>query len=477
MVQKITIIGAGPGGYVAAIRAAQLGADVTVIEQDNVGGTCLNWGCIPSKVMKTTAEMLESFRRAKEFGITLKGGFCPDMKILMARKHTVVQHQIEGILRLFHNHKIRFLKGFGFVKGPKLVAVKQEDGETVEVHSDKLILALGTEPQEIPSFPFDGERIISSNDALELREIPQSMLILGGGVIGSEFGFIFSALGAKVTIVEAMDRLLPLPSVDEDCSKVIQREMKKSKIEVLLNRTVQKVEQNEKKCRVTIGPSPFDQPLKKKGSKPLTVEVEKVLVCIGRRPNTRNAGIEGLHVKLEEPGWIVVDERMQTRVDHVYAVGDVLGPSKVMLAHVASREGIIAAENAMGRDRIMDYGAVPGAIFTIPEVANVGLTEAQAQQQGYNVRADSVLFRNVGKAQVIGELAGQAKIVSDAENGRILGVHMTGSHAADLIAEGTLAVKVGYTIDELAETIHAHPTLSEVMLEASFRALGRPLHG
>jgi dihydrolipoamide dehydrogenase len=207
------------------------------------------------------------------------------------------------------------------------------------------------------------------------------------------------------------------------------------------------------------------------------VEVEKVLVCIGRKPNTANIGLEKLGVKTDEKGWIIADERMKTSIPGVYAIGDVLGPAKIMLAHVASKEGLIAAENAMGRNRTMDYNIVPGAIFTMPEVANVGLTEAQAKKKGHNVRTDTVLFRNVAKAQVIGELAGEVKIVSDTETGRILGVHMIGPHATDLIGEGTLAIQMGCTVKELAETIHAHPTLAEIMLEASYKALGKALHG
>ncbi|MBE9547204.1 MAG: FAD-dependent oxidoreductase, partial [Proteobacteria bacterium] len=356
-------------------------------------------------------------------------------------------------------------------------AVKSVDGETVEVPWDKLILATGSEPLDIPSFPFDGKRIISSNDALNLQEIPESILIVGGGVIGCEFASIFASLGSAVTVVEAMSRMLPLPSVDEDCSKVIQREMKKRRIKFMVNRTVEKAEVDGKKIKVTIGPSPFNRKPREKDLAPLTVEVDRVLVCIGRSPNTADIGLEKLGVKMDDNGWIIADERMETGVPSVYAIGDVLGPSKVMLAHVASAEGLIAAENAMGGNRTMNYGVVPGAIFTMPEVANVGLTEAQAKEQGYNIRADSALFRTLGKAQVIGEIAGQVKIVSDAENGKILGVHIVGPHATDLIAEGTLAMQTGCTVAELAETIHAHPTLSEVMLEASFKAMDRPLHG
>lgn len=477
MTSKITIIGAGPGGYVAAIRAAQLGAEVTLIEQDNVGGTCLNWGCVPSKVMKTSAEILEKFHRAQEFGINVTEKAYPDMQRLMARKEQVIRDHIKGIFKLLKHHKVSYLKGYAYIEGANSIKVKLPDNTIHEVPWDRLILAMGSQPLDITSFPFDGKKIISSNEALCLSEIPESLAIVGGGVIGCEFAFIFAALGSHVIVVEALSRLLPLPSVDENCSKVLQREMKKRKIKFVVNQTVERVEDKEGKCHVTIGPSPFGTIQKERGLNPQKVEVEKVLVCIGRKPNTANIGLEKLGVKTDEKGWIIADERMKTSIPGVYAIGDVLGPAKIMLAHVASKEGLIAAENAMGRNRTMDYNIVPGAIFTMPEVANVGLTEAQAKKQGHNVRADTVLFRNVAKAQVIGEIAGEVKIVSDTETGRILGVHMIGPHATDLIGEGTLAIQMGCTVNELAETIHAHPTLAEIMLEAYYKALGKALHG
>jgi len=475
MAIRTAVIGAGPGGYVAAIRAAQLGAEVTVVERDNVGGTCLNWGCIPSKVMITTAEMLEKCHRALEFGVRLEGKAVPDMQRLMARKAKVIQDQSKGILDLFSHHKIRYLRGEGAVEKPGLAVVRPEQGEAVEIPWDKLILAPGTQPYDFPAFPFDGEQILSSNNALCLQEVPASIMVLGGGVIGCEFAFLLSALGSRVTVVEAMERLLPLPSVDEACSRVIEREMKKRKIKFLLRRTAERVERNGGKLRVTLGPSPL-MPDPKAGE-PLAVEVDKLLVSIGRQPNTGGMGLDKLGVNLDARGWIEADERMETNVPGVYAIGDVLGPSKIMLAHVASVEGRVAAENAVGSGAVMDYRVVPGAIFTMPEVANVGLSEAQAGERGFIVRADTVLFRTMGKPQVMGEIAGEAKIVSDAETGRILGVHLVGPHATDLIAEGALAVKLGATVKDLAETIHAHPTLPEVMLEASCKALGRPLHG
>lgn len=476
MATKLTIIGAGPGGYVAAIRAAQLGAEVTVIERDNVGGTCLNWGCIPSKIMITTTEILEKFHRAKEFGIRAEGKAAVDMQALMARKEKIIQSQSKGILGLFGHHKVRYLKGDGYIKGPGLAAVRQEGQET-EVPWDRLILAPGTRPLNIPAFAFDGEKIISSNHALSLREVPESAVILGGGVIGCEFAFILNALGAKVTVVEALSRVLPLPSVDEDCSKVLQREMKKRKISVMTDRTVEKAEAEGGKLRVTVGPSPFLENPTEKEKTPAVIEADKLLVCIGRESNARDIGLDQIGVPMNEKGWISANERMETGVAGVYAIGDVLGPAKVMLAHVASAEGMAAAENAMGLNNTMNYDVIPGAIFTSPEVANVGLTEAQAKEKGYKVRGDSVLFRTLGKAQVIGEIAGQAKIVSDQETGKVLGVHIVGPHATDLIAEGTLAVQSGCTVKEIAETIHAHPTLAEIMLETSLKALDRSLHG
>jgi dihydrolipoamide dehydrogenase len=477
MSKRITVIGAGPGGYVAAIRAAQLGAEVAVIEQEGVGGTCLNWGCIPSKVMKTTAEMLEKFHRAQEFGIELHGTIRPNMKALMARKQAVVQNQVKGVLKLFKHHRIRYLAGKGIIEGTHRAAVKLSDGTMLEVPWDSLILALGSQQLGMSSFPFDGKRILSTNDALSLDEIPDSILILGGGVIGCEFAFIFASLGSKVTVVEALSRMLPLPWVDEDCSKVLEREMKKRRIAFMVNRTVEKVEEAEGKCRVTVGPSPMAEEPTVRDLTPLIVEADRMLICIGRKPITGRIGLEKIGVRTDEEGWIVANEQMETAVSDVYAIGDVLGPSKVMLAYVASTEGLVAAENAMGKRRIMNYDIVPGTAFTMPEVANVGLTEVQAREQGYPVRSDSVLFRNLGKAHVIGEIAGQAKIVSDRESGRILGVHLVGPHASDLIAEATLAMNLGCTIQTLADTMHAHPTLPEIMLEASFKALDRPLHG
>jgi dihydrolipoamide dehydrogenase len=465
MSTRITIIGAGPGGYVAALQAARLGAQVTIIEKEGVGGTCLNWGCIPSKVMKTAADLYERQKEAGTFGLEAEGSIRVNLTRLMARKAMVIADQAGQIEKLLQQQKVTHLKGLGRITGPGTARAMTADGP-VEAPWDKLIIAVGSRPLELPGLPFDGQGVISSNQALSLERLPGSMLIVGGGVIGCEFAFIFSALGVAVTLVEGLDRLLPLPAVDEDTSKVIQREMKKRKLEFLLDRVVERVEPVDGRVRAFLNVSPFSPNPKKDKIKPSNVDVDQVLVCVGRQPCTEDLGLDSIGLATNR-GWLDADLGLRTAVDNVYAIGDILGPAKVMLAHVASAEGRVAAENCLGANKTMNYEAIPSAIFTSPEVGSVGLTETQAAARGLPVKTGLVHFRTVGKAQVIGETAGQAKIVANAETGRILGVHLVGPHATDLIAEGTLAVATGRTIRELADTIHAHPTLSEIMLETA----------
>ena len=477
MSKRIGIIGAGPGGYIAAIRAAQLGAQVTVIEQEAVGGTCLNWGCIPTKTLRTTAEAIENLHRAKELGIDLEGGFRPNLERIMARKNEVISILAAGIKKILESYKIQLIEGTAFIQDPKKIKVLNKNGGDQEIETDKIIIASGSKPLVFPAFPFDGEHILSSSDALLLKEIPESILIVGGGVIGCEFAFIFRLLGSQVTVVEALPRLIGLPSIDEDCSTVIQREMKKRKIKVLLDKTVEKTEIQNGRVKVTIGPSPFLKEVKEKDRQPVEMEVQKVLVSIGRQSNAEGLGLAQLGIEMDQRGWIRADESLETNIPGIYAIGDALGPSKIMLAHVASTEGIIAAENSMGHNRTMNYEVVPSAIFTFPEVANVGLTGHQARERGHEVRSDSFLFRTLGKPQAMGEIVGQVKIVSDSRNRKILGVHIAGPHATDLIAEGTLAIQLGATVEDLANTIHAHPTLAEALMETAHKAMGAGLHG
>jgi dihydrolipoamide dehydrogenase len=477
MTTKVTVIGAGPGGYVAAIRASQLGAAVTLIERERVGGTCLNWGCIPSKIMKATADRFHAVKHAAELGIMAPSEATLDMTVLTDRKQKIIDLQAKGIQALLKKNSIRTIEGDAHLMGPGHLTVSRNSGESEDISWDRLIIASGSRPVEIPTMPFDGEGIISSNDVLFLDRIPESLLIVGGGVVGCEFAYIMSALGSRVTVVEAMDRMLPLPSIDPACSKVLQREMKKQKIKMMVNRTVEKVHRHNGVFRATIGPSPFDTGLGKRTVASEAVETTQVLVCVGRCSDAGSLGLDTIGVSLDDKGWVMADDRMETSMPGVYAVGDVLGPSKIMLAHVASAEGIVAAENAMGAARLMNYRAVPGAVFAALEVANVGLTEVQAVESGMDVRCDTVLYRTLGKAQATGEIPGQATIVSDCKTGRVLGVHLAGARATDLIAEGTLAVNTGRTLTELAETIHAHPTFSEIMGEAALKGLDLAVHG
>ena len=476
MAEKIVVIGAGPGGYVAALRAAQLGGDVTVVEKEHPGGTCLNWGCIPSKIMKTSADLFLKTKEARAYGIKIDGNVAVDMAAIMARKQQIVETQRKGILALLKKSNVQFEQGRGYIKEQGVISVADDDCWEKEIHYDRLILAVGTEPLNISDFPFDGEQILSSNDLLNLKTLPQSMVIVGGGVIGCEFACILSALGVAVTVVEAMDRLLPLPSVDEACSKILQREMKKRKIKFITDQVVEKAEKTGASLTITLGVSPFADEKRKARIKPVTLTAEKMAVCIGRSALSGDLGLENIGLDLDDRGWIPVNQGMETGVDGVYAIGDILGPRHIMLAHVASHEGMVAAVNAMGGSDVMDYSAVPGAIFTMPEIGNVGITEAQAREQGLSVTCSAVNFRTLGKAQAMGEIAGEARIVADADTGKVLGVHITGPHATDLIAEGTLAVTKGLTVTDIAHTIHAHPTLAEIMSEVSLCAAGTPLH-
>ncbi len=474
---KIAILGAGPGGYVAAIRAAQKGAEVILVDKYKVGGTCLNYGCIPSKVLKRTADLLDTFAHSDEFGIENQSIPNCNMLSLSQRIDKVIEAQAKGIHGLLKKAGVQYICGDAYLPAINKLEVKEADGTSQQFTWDKLIIATGSRPSTIPSLPFNGETVISSDHILDLTAIPESITIVGAGVIGCEFAFIWNSLGARVTLVEALDRALPLPSVDQECSKLIAREMKKKKIKLLVNKTVESYEeQSDGKVKVTIGVSPFCENPSAKDKKVVVEESEKLAVCIGRKANSDGLGLENIGLELDDRGWVKADEKMMTSVDNVYAIGDILGPEKVMLAHVASTEGEVAVANCFGEESQMEYDYIPGAIFTSPEIGTVGLSEEEAQKRYSNVRGDSVLFRTSGKAQVLGELAGMAKIVSDSENGRILGVHIVGPHATDLLGEACVAMKMGAKVQDLAHTIHAHPTLAEILMETSFKAIDLPLH-
>lgn len=469
MTKKIAIIGAGPGGCSAAVRAAKLGAEVTLIESEKAGGTCLHWGCIPSKIIKTTADLYERLQHAGEFGIDLAEPPLLNIARMMARKKNVVETQMKGLLALFKKERIRYIQGTARIEGPNRIRVRLMDSATVPVEWDSLIIATGTRPKQLPAVPFDGIRILSSDHLLEMGQVPGSAVIVGGGVIGCEFAFILSALGTQVTVVEEMPRVLPLPSVDEDGSKIILREMKKRRIAVHLNHRAVNFETTDGRVHVKLK-STEETPIDTVSTAP-ALQSDLVLVCIGRTPPADDPGFSTLGVKTSPDGWITVDNQMATNVPGVYAIGDILGPDKIMLAHAAVAEGAVAAENAMGNHKEMAYQLVPSAIFTMPEVAGVGLTERQARENGKPVVVSRFLFRQLGKAHVIGEIAGEVKMISEKETGRIAGVHIAGPHATDLISEAAVAIHAGCTVQELAQVIHPHPTLSEALMETALQGL------
>lgn len=468
MAVDILVIGAGPGGYAAALRAAQQGARVTVVERDSPGGTCLHRGCIPSKVMRTTAELLERLRRAGEFGLESGGPPRLDLPGLMARKKKIVSGQEAALQKLLARRKVRLIRGRGRIAATGQAEVHGADGTCRKVSWDRLILAPGSRPCPLPALPFDGRKILSSDDVLCLSELPGRLLVVGGGVVGCEMALILGSLGSRVSIVEARPRLLPLAGVDVDCARVLQREMKKRKMDLFLNHTLAEVAEQEGRLQVTLKPAaPGQGPV---------LQVDRILVCVGRAPNSEDLGLDRLGVRLDAGGWVPVNDHLQTAAPGVYAVGDILGPSKMMLAHVAWAEAEAAVANALGNARTMDYSAVPGAIFTMPEVACVGLTEEEARQQGTAVRADVIHVRSLAKPQVLGEIAGMAKLVTESGTGRLMGIHLVGSGATDLISEATLAVKLECTAKDLAETIHPHPTMGEMIHEVACKAVDRPFH-
>lgn len=462
---NLVVIGGGPGGYEAALEAAKLGAQVTLIEAAGLGGTCLHRGCIPTKTIRASAELLEKTRRLAEFGLSSDGPARPDMAAIMARKEQVVAVQEKGIEKLLANAKVELLRGRGRLAAPDLVRVELNQGGERELACDRVILATGSRPLDLPGLECDGRLVLNSDHALQLERIPASLAVIGGGVVGCEFACIMAALGSQVTVIEALDRLLPIPSLDEQASKLILREMKKRKIKAHLGMVVKECAPGEKGVRLSLEASPLVE--HKRPPKPLELTVDQVLVSVGRGLNSQGLGLEQAGVELGQRGEIKVNPHLQTTTTGVYAIGDVLGPSRPMLAHMASAEAKVAAANALGGDRRPDYQVVPAVAFTFPEVAWVGLSTAQAAEQGIETRTHSYLFRQLGMSQALGEIAGQATLISRAEDGRLLGAFIVGAQAGELIHECALGLHLGATVEDIAQTIHAHPTLSEVLPLAS----------
>ena len=457
--KRIIIIGAGPGGYVAAIRAAQLGAQVTVVEAQAVGGVCLNWGCIPSKTLLNLVDLGERARHAQAWGLTFEGSIGFDLKRMMARKNDVVQSLVKGITALFKQWKIQHVAGRGELVTDRQVRVTDVDGATSLLEADAIVLATGSSWPQLAQFPIDGQQVISSKEALELVDIPRSILIVGGGVEGCEFACLFSGLGSQVTLVEMMPTVLP--TEDEDIVAVLTREFKKRKVKLCLKTTIQDWQSPAEGIQATL-------------SSGESVIAEKMLISVGRRMNSRGLGLETVGVKTGSREEILVDEHLETSVPGVYAIGDVTGKS--MLAHVASAQGKVAVSHAMGVPQSINYEVIPAGIFTLPEIGRVGLTEQQARERGLQTTVGRFRYGGLGKAQAVGEITGQFKVIADEQSKKIVGVHIIGAHAADLIHEGALAMQGGLTVKDVAGMIHAHPTFSEGLMEAAEDIEGLAIH-
>lgn len=456
----IAVLGGGPAGYVAAIRAAQLGAVVVLIEEQELGGVCLNRGCIPTKSLLKNSEVAYLCHRSREYGVESKVS-----EILWqsawSRKERVVKNLRMGLERLIAEHKISLVKGRGELVGVREVIVDTEQG-TISVSYKKLIITVGSEPAipKIPGIRIPG--ILTSNEALELQEVPSSLVIIGAGAIGLEFADIFSSIGSKVTVIEAEDRILP--AEDQEITGELLKGLKRRGISFKLGALVQGIEQDNSGLNVSI----MDQ------NGPAVLKADKVLLAVGRKLRAANANVLKIGIQVNDTGAIVVNEQMETNIQGVYAAGDVVGGK--LLAHLAYAEGRVAAENALGNKSSVNYDAVPACVYTHPEVASVGISELEAQKRGIPVITGRFHFRHNGRALTAGEREGFVKIVVNSENHIILGGQILGYQASELISELTLAVTAGIKAEVLADLVHPHPTLSEAIMEACGDALGRSIH-
>jgi len=456
----VVVIGGGPGGYVAALRAAQLGGSVALVEKRWLGGTCLNEGCIPTKVLLETTTRYRALQEAGEFGISVSG-YELDLDRVRQRKDQVVERLVKGIGFLLEKREVRYLEGEGALVGARKVRVKLNDGGEETLRSRSIILATGSTPVALPIPGIDGEGVMDSEGAMRLEDVPPRLLIIGAGAIGAEFAQIYARLGSKVTVVEMLPRAVPME--DEEVSRVLARSFKKEGIDLVVDARVQRIEDSPGGKKVAVAA----------GGKETSIEVDRVLVAVGRAPCVEGLDLESANVRVER-GKVLVNEELRTNTPGIYAIGDVTGG--LLLAHLASAEGELAAENALGEHKVMDHRVVPRCIFTQPEIASVGLTEEQAKAQGQELKIGRFPLSASGKALIHGEAEGFVKIVAEARYGEILGAHIVGPHASDLIAEAALAMRMEATLDEVIETIHPHPTLCEAFREAALAGEGRPIH-
>jgi dihydrolipoamide dehydrogenase len=456
------VIGGGPGGYVAAIRLGQLGVTTLCIEKEYMGGVCLNWGCIPSKALIAAANFAHKARHAEHMGIVVK-----DLEIDVSKmqewKEGIVKKLTSGVRGLVKGNKGDIVMGSAKITGPRTVEVTNDDGKKETYEASKgIIVATGAQMVQIPGFEPDGEIVITAREAVSLSKAPQSMIIIGGGYIGLELGMVYQKLGTKITIVELMDRILP--GTDPDLVRVVQKRLEKDGAKLHVKSKATKLDKSGGKAKVTVETNGESQVL----------EAEKVLVAVGFKPSSEGIGLEQVGVKLDDRGHVVVDEQMRTNVRTIFAIGDVSGAP--YLAHKASKEGEIASEVIAGHKSARDWRGMPAVVFTDPEIATVGLTETQAKSDGKKVKIGKFPFSALGRAMAVSETDGFIKVIIDAEDHQLLGVAIVGPEASDLISEATLALEMSAFAEDVALTVHPHPTLGEGVMEAFKNALGEAIH-
>lgn len=458
----IIVIGSGPGGYVAAIRASQLGLKTAVVEKAEIGGVCLNWGCIPTKALLKSAQVYTYLAHAAEYGIKVNGQPEADFEAIVKRSREVAKGMSNGVQFLFKKNKIELINGIGKIKPGKKVEVTDDKGKVTEYDANHIIVATGARSRELPALKQDGKKIIGYREAMSLPKQPSSMVIVGSGAIGSEFAYFYQAIGTKVTLVELLPNVVPLE--DEEISKQLARSFKKMGMEVMTDATVESVSASGKGCKVKVKT--------KKGE--VTLECDIVLSAVGIKSNLEGIGLEEVGIKTEKDK-VVVDDFYRTSVEGYYAIGDLVhGPA---LAHVASHEGITCVEKIAGLDpEPLDYGNLPGCTYTHPEIASVGMTEKQAREAGYEIKVGKFPFTASGKASAAGAKEGFVKVIFDAKYGEWLGAHMIGENVTEMIAEVVAARKLETTGHEIIKTVHPHPTMSEAIMEAVAAAYGEVIH-
>lgn len=457
----LLVIGSGPGGYVAAIRASQLGLKVGVVERSELGGICLNWGCIPTKALLKSANVFEYISHAEDYGIKVKGADA-DFEAMVKRSRGVADGMSKGIQFLFKKNKIDHISGFGKLKANKTVAVTTEDGKSEDYTADNIIIATGGRSRELPNLPIDGKKIIGYREAMSLPKQPKKMVIVGSGAIGVEFAYFYHTLGTEVTIVEFMPNVVPVE--DEDISKQLARSFKKSGMKIMTNSEVTNVDTKGKTCKVTVKT--------KKGEE--QIECDVVLSAVGVSTNLEGLGLEEVGVATDK-GKVLVDDYYKTNIPGIYAIGDIVhGPA---LAHVASAEGILCVEKIAGQHvEPIDYNNIPGCTYCSPEIASVGYTEQAAKAAGYEIKVGKFPFSASGKASAAGAKDGFVKVIFDAKYGEWLGCHMIGANVTEMIAEAVASRKLETTGHEIIKTIHPHPTMSEAVMEATAAAYDEVIH-